>query len=68
MYLARQLTNLSLPQIGSALGGRDHTTVMYGCDKITKLYETDDAIRRQVMEMRGLLSKPVKREVLPTQA
>ncbi|MCE5260004.1 MAG: chromosomal replication initiator protein DnaA [Chloroflexi bacterium] len=65
MYLARQLTDLSLPQIGSALGGRDHTTVMYGCDKIAKLYETDDTTRRQVMEIRALLSKPVQHEVLP---
>ncbi|MHB9033390.1 MAG: chromosomal replication initiator protein DnaA [Anaerolineae bacterium] len=68
MYLARQLTDLSLPQIGAALGGRDHTTVMYGCDKIAKLYETDETIRKQVMELRNQLSKPVKHEPEPSQA
>jgi chromosomal replication initiator protein len=52
MYLIRQETQASLPQIGSALGGRDHTTVMYGCEKIADLLETDDTLRRQVMAIR----------------
>jgi chromosomal replication initiator protein len=34
MYLLREEANYSLPQIGDALGGRDHTTVMYACDKL----------------------------------
>lgn len=34
MYLLRNETNASLPQIGEALGGRDHTTIMYGIDKV----------------------------------
>ncbi len=34
MYLSRELTDLSLPQIGEAFGGRDHTTVIHACDKI----------------------------------
>lgn len=55
MYLLRQEANISLPQIGDALGGRDHTTIMYGCDKIADLLERDDRLRRQVIEIRELL-------------
>jgi len=49
MYLMREETDFSLPQIGKALGGRDHTTVMYGHGKITDLLERDDRLRRQVI-------------------
>jgi chromosomal replication initiator protein len=38
--------------IGKTLGGRDHTTIMYGCDKIADLLERDDRLRRQVIEIR----------------
>ena len=34
MYLTREMTNLSLPQIGTVFGNRDHTTVLHGCDKV----------------------------------
>jgi chromosomal replication initiator protein len=34
MYLTRKLTTLSLPQIGGAFGGKDHTTIMHSCKKI----------------------------------
>lgn len=54
MYLMRE-TNISLPQIGQALGGRDHTTVMYACEKVADLIERDEKIRRQVMQMRNML-------------
>ena len=60
MYLMRELGNFSLPQIGDALGGRDHTTVMYACDKVKDLIERDDKIRRQVLSLREqLFSRPV---------
>ena len=52
MYLLREESHFSLPQIGEALGGRDHTTVMYGCDKIAEMLETDDRLRRQVIEIK----------------
>ena len=55
MYLMRDLGELSLPRIGEELGGRDHTTVMYACDKISELVETDDRTRKQIMQLRGQL-------------
>jgi chromosomal replication initiator protein len=55
MYLIREETGASLPQIGEALGGRDHTTVMYGCNKISDRLETDDGLRRQVFSIREAL-------------
>ncbi len=45
MYLARQLTRLSLGQIGKYFGRRDHTTVLYACRKVEKAI-TDDALAR----------------------
>jgi chromosomal replication initiator protein len=44
-----------LPQVGKALGNRDHTTVLYGCDKIEDLMETDPSLRRDVLEIKTLL-------------
>lgn len=41
MALAKELTNHSLPEIGNAFGGRDHTTVLHACRKIAELRETD---------------------------
>ena len=55
MYLLREEANISLPQIGEALGGRDHTTVMYGCDKVADMLERDDRLRRQVLEIKEQL-------------
>ena len=55
MYLLREEANISLPQIGEALGGRDHTTIMYGCSKVADLLERDDKLRRRVIEIREQL-------------
>ncbi len=52
MYLLHEETNYSLPKIGEAMGGRDHTTVMYACQKVTDLLERDDKLRRQVIKIR----------------
>ena len=43
MALARELTNHSLPEIGSAFGGRDHTTVLHACRKVEELRKTDNS-------------------------
>jgi len=45
MALAKELTNHSLPEIGDAFGGRDHTTVLHACRKIAELRESDSTIR-----------------------
>jgi chromosomal replication initiator protein len=48
MYLCRKETQMSLVEIGAALGGRDHTTVIYGCDRIEELLATDKNVRADV--------------------
>ena len=51
MYLCRELTNMSLPQIGREFGGRDHTTVMYADRKIKDLLAERRAVFNQVSEL-----------------
>lgn len=57
MYLCRDLTDLSLPKIGAQFGGRDHTTVMYSLEKVTRLLQTDrdvfDKVNRLSQQLRG---------------
>ncbi|MFZ3071002.1 MAG: chromosomal replication initiator protein DnaA [Anaerolineaceae bacterium] len=55
MYLMREQSGISLPRIGEELGGRDHTTVMYACDKVADMIESDDRMRRQVLQLREQL-------------
>jgi chromosomal replication initiator protein len=59
MYLLREQLHSSYPQIGEKLGGRDHSTVIYGCDKIASAIEEDDQLRRDVVTIRErLYSEP----------
>ncbi len=51
MYLARELTEMSLPRIGKAFGGRDHTTVMHAKSKIAGLMQERRVIYDQVQEL-----------------
>jgi chromosomal replication initiator protein DnaA len=51
MYLAKDLTHHSLPEIGDAFGGRDHTTVLHACRKIKELQESDADIREDVKNL-----------------
>jgi chromosomal replication initiator protein len=55
MYLMREETDSSLMEIGEELGGRDHTTVMHGCDKIASEINTDARLRADVLAIRERL-------------
>lgn len=55
MYLLREATGSSLPQIGDVLGGRDHTTVMYSVEKIAQEIEQDDQRRREMLAIKERL-------------
>jgi len=51
MYLMRQHTDLSLPKVGEQFGGKDHTTVMYSCDKIAQLVKRDLNLAQKIREV-----------------
>jgi chromosomal replication initiator protein len=55
MYLAREETDASLAEIGEVLGGRDHSTILYGVEKISELVESDDNVRREIIAIRERL-------------
>jgi len=56
MALAKELTNHSLPEIGEAFGGRDHTTVLHACRKIVELRESDPRINEDYVNLLRTLS------------
>jgi chromosomal replication initiator protein len=51
MYLMRQHTDLSLPKVGEVFGGKDHTTVMYSCEKIAQLKNSDPEMARTLRQL-----------------
>ena len=51
MYLCRSLTQLSTTNIGQIIGGRDHTTVMHGCEKIEEDMEKDFSFKKKIEEL-----------------
>ncbi len=55
MYICRRMTSMSTTSIGNAFGGRDHTTVMHGCDKIEETMKADFAFKKRVEEIIGLI-------------
>ena len=55
MYLAKQLTSRSLPEIGRKFGGRDHTTVMHSIDKIRTNVSGNATLRRDIESLEAAL-------------
>jgi chromosomal replication initiator protein len=55
MYLLREETDCSLVDIGNLLGGRDHTTVIHGCEKISEEINADTRLRSEVLSIREKL-------------
>ena len=56
MALAKELTSHSLPEIGDAFGGRDHTTVLHACRKVAELKESNGDIREDVKNLMRILT------------
>ena len=56
MALAKELTNHSLPEIGDAFGGRDHTTVIHACRKITDLRRSEPRINEDFVNLERILT------------
>jgi chromosomal replication initiator protein len=56
MYLMRQHTDLSLPKIGEVFGGKDHTTVLYSCEKITQQKANDSDLARNLRQLSDRIS------------
>ncbi len=57
MFLAKELTNYSLPEIGESFGGRDHTTVMHAIKTISEKVDTDDVISNTISKLRTDLNQ-----------
>lgn len=53
MYLIREINHLSTTRIGELFGGRDHSTVMYACDKVAEQIQTDVQLQADVAKLRG---------------
>lgn len=56
MFLCREMTDLSLPKIGEVFGNRDHTTVLYACDKIQKESESDEQLRENIAFLKNIIN------------
>ena len=56
MALCKELTNHSLPEIGDAFGGRDHTTVLHACRKVVELKDTDQKVHEDYANLLRTLS------------
>jgi len=57
MFLSRELTNSSFPEIGEKFGGKDHTTVIHACRKIGEQKKKEENLRRELLEIEDILKK-----------
>ncbi len=64
MYLMRQHTDLSLPKIGEEFGGKDHTTVMYSCEKIAQLRTNDSSLGQTLRQLSDRINLAVRSQNL----
>ncbi len=64
MYLMRQHTDLSLPKIGDEFGGKDHTTVMYSCEKIAQLRTNDASLGQTLRQLSDRINLSVRSQDL----
>ena len=55
MALSKELTTMSLPEIGDAFGGRDHTTVLHAQRKVKELVENDAGLREDYQNLQKIL-------------
>lgn len=55
MYLSRELTDSSLPKIGTEFGGKDHTTVIHAHEKISAILKKDQNLKNQIAELKNIL-------------
>jgi chromosomal replication initiator protein len=58
MFLARELTEHSLPEIGRGVGGRNHTTVLHAVNRVSAAMHSDDSVRSAVDNLRRRLGRP----------
>ncbi|MGG0643744.1 chromosomal replication initiator protein DnaA [Sporosarcina gallistercoris] len=57
MYLSRELTDASLPKIGSEFGGRDHSTVIHAHEKISKMIKEDKSLQQDIQDIKAALGR-----------
>ena len=55
MYLSKELTDNSLPKIGESFGGRDHTTVLYACNKIREDMKMSNELKEDIEELKSII-------------
>ena len=55
MYLAKKMTTRSLPEIGRRFANRDHTTVIHAVKTITRLFDQDDEMKKNINQIKSLL-------------